>query len=189
LNQDGQTSAVVNMLPWLSRTALDAIGISEDDLVMHPMNDANLYLQRDLTISSEQLTMAVPENSPKSTTTSCPSPSASASIYAHITNSHSVDVFSNRSDWVIAFDSLWDRFPEWLLPRIPTKRMKRLRSYMNASEEVGQTLIDRQVASHTQGKEGSKDIMSILSKSLFPQFSQWCRHVLIEVIVIFFPLV
>ena len=35
---------------------------------------------------------------------------------------------------------------------------------MKASEEVAQALLDRQVASHAQGTEGLKDIMSILSK-------------------------
>ena len=35
---------------------------------------------------------------------------------------------------------------------------------MKASEEVAQALLDRQMASHAQGTEGLKDIMSILSK-------------------------
>ena len=35
---------------------------------------------------------------------------------------------------------------------------------MKLSEEVAQALLDRQMAPHAQGTEGSKDIMSILSK-------------------------
>ena len=39
---------------------------------------------------------------------------------------------------------------------------------MNEAMEVAQTLLNRQVALHAEGKEGSKDVMSILSMFCLP---------------------
>ena len=35
---------------------------------------------------------------------------------------------------------------------------------MKTAREIAQTLVDRQVALHAEGKDGAKDVMSILSK-------------------------
>ena len=76
------------------------------------------------------------------------------------------DVFLNRSDADIAFEALWGKAPQWLITvmqHAPTKRLQRLRNYMKTSREVAQTLVDRQMASQVTGKDGAKDVMSILS--------------------------
>jgi hypothetical protein len=99
-------------------------------------------------------------------------------MYAHVKRYHSADAFSDRSDWSVAFEMLWGLLPEWLITLThyaPTARFRRLRSYMKASEEVAQALLSRQKASYLQGKEGSKDLMSLLSKSL-PSHRACCKR-------------
>lgn len=77
-----------------------------------------------------------------------------------------MEAFLDRSDSSIAFESLWGLLPEWLTTiaqHFPSKRLQRLQRYLKETHEVAQTLLDRQVASHVQGKDGAKDVMSILS--------------------------
>ena len=72
---------------------------------------------------------------------------------------------------MIAFEAFWGLVPQWavmLLQQAPARRLQRLRDYMKESKQVAQTLLDRQVASHAEGKEGSKDVMSILSTFCLP---------------------
>jgi len=79
----------------------------------------------------------------------------------------SVDVFLDRSDAVIASEAFWGNVPQWLvtlMQHAPTKRLQRFQNYMKTAREVAQTLVDRQMASHVTGKDGAKDVMSILSK-------------------------
>jgi hypothetical protein len=81
----------------------------------------------------------------------------------------SSDAFLDRPDWYIALEVMLGLLPEWamkLLEKAPIQRLRRLQDYMNAARKVGQELLDRQMALYAQGKEGSKDLMSILSKSL-----------------------
>ena len=90
-------------------------------------------------------------------------------IYPYGLGSHqiySADTFLNPSDASIAFESLWGIVPHWMVTvmhRLPTKRLRRLQNYMKTASEVAQALVDRQVALHATGKEGAKDVMSILS--------------------------
>ncbi|KAF8521755.1 cytochrome P450 [Hysterangium stoloniferum] len=76
-----------------------------------------------------------------------------------------VDVFLERPDSVIIREDVMDWVPQWiaaLLLRLPNKSLKRLHDYMEVSLVVAKELVDRQKAIHAAGKDGSKDIMSIL---------------------------
>ena len=88
-------------------------------------------------------------------------------------NYHSADAFLNRSDGMIAFEAFCGLVPQWaitLLHQVPTRRLQRLRNCMKEARQVAQMVLDRQVASHAEGKEESKDIMSILSTFCLPVF-------------------
>ena len=81
--------------------------------------------------------------------------------------SFSADVFLDRSDASIAFQAFLGKIPPWLVTvvqRVPSKRMQRLQNYMKTAREVAQALVDRQTALHVAGKNGARDVMSILSK-------------------------
>ena len=128
---------------------------------------SNFHSQRHSTITLEQMT-AIPTSSQKHTTISCPSsPHHDIDTHSHIGTYRSVEGLFNRSDWSIALEMLWGRLPQWMITLThyaPTARFRRLRECMKLSKEVAQALLDRQMAPHAQGTEGSKDIMSILSK-------------------------
>lgn len=49
-----------------------------------------------------------------------------------------------------------------LLKRLPTRSLNRLRPYMSVVTDVAREVIDKQTALYVSGKEGSKDIMSVL---------------------------
>ena len=88
-----------------------------------------------------------------------------------MSNYHSADAFLDRPDGMIAFEAFCGLVPQWavtLLHQVPTRRIQRLRNYMKEARQVAQALLDRQVVSHAEGKEGSKDVMSILSTFCFP---------------------
>lgn len=53
-------------------------------------------------------------------------------------------------------------FLQKLLRRLPTKSSKRLRPYLSAVTAVAQEVVDQQTALYVDGKEGSKDLMSVL---------------------------
>jgi len=74
----------------------------------------------------------------------------------------------NRSNYTLAFEALWDHIPQWLVivtQHIPTKRLKRLRDYMKVARRVAKSIVERQIKLHATGKEGGKDVMSILGQS------------------------
>ncbi|KAF8587081.1 cytochrome P450 [Ramaria rubella] len=78
------------------------------------------------------------------------------------------ETFLNRTDGTIVFESLWGMMPQWMLAlahRLPLRVVKRWSDYMKIARSVAKELVDRQVASHSLGKEGSKDVMSILVRA------------------------
>ncbi|KIJ40565.1 hypothetical protein M422DRAFT_173549, partial [Sphaerobolus stellatus SS14] len=78
------------------------------------------------------------------------------------------DAFSNRSDISLAIESILERIPAWLVHlslRLPIGRFKRLHDYLRVAREVAQDVIDKQTALYMDGKEGSKDVMSILVRA------------------------
>jgi len=42
--------------------------------------------------------------------------------------------------------------------------LRRLRNYMKVARRVAKSIVDRQLQSHAAGKDGSKDVMSILGE-------------------------
>ena len=79
----------------------------------------------------------------------------------------SADTFFKRSNAVIAFEALWGYLPLWMVTAIqllPTKQLKRVRKYTTVAHRVAKTIVDTQTQSYSLGKEGGKDVMSILSK-------------------------
>jgi hypothetical protein len=160
VDQSGQSSAVVEISSWLARATLDAIGTGQEYLVVNLGKCTDLCLQRHSTISSGRLTKAVLGLFSKSSTTSRLSFSVFTTMCSYY---HRADAFLDRSDWVIAYEAFWGLVPDWLITLLhhaPTRQLQRLRSYMKASREVAQMLLDRQVESHAQGK----DFISLLSK-------------------------
>ncbi|KAF8582153.1 cytochrome P450 [Ramaria rubella] len=79
-----------------------------------------------------------------------------------------VDSFYNRSDFSLAFEAIWGYVPLWLVPiiqKLPTRRLRRLNKYMQVSRGVAKSIVDQQIQSHAAGKEGGKDVMSILIRA------------------------
>ena len=79
----------------------------------------------------------------------------------------SADTFFKRSDLSIAFEALWGYIPFGIvkiLQMIPTKSLARLAKYMAVARRVAKNLVDTQTQSYFAGKDGGKDVMSILSK-------------------------
>jgi DNA-binding cell septation regulator SpoVG len=55
--------------------------------------------------------------------------------------------------------------PQWMIGlflNMPSRRLQRLHDYMDVALGVAREVVHRQTALYTSGKEGSKDIMSIL---------------------------
>ncbi|KAF8583570.1 cytochrome P450 [Ramaria rubella] len=79
------------------------------------------------------------------------------------------DSFYKRSDFTIIFEALWGYLPLGLVgvmqKLMPTKQLKRLRRYMKVARSVARNILDTQTQSHAAGKEGGKDVMSILIKA------------------------
>ena len=61
-----------------------------------------------------------------------------------------------------------------LVPKLPTKRLMRLKRYMSVARGVAARLVDNQTQSYVSGKEGGKDLMSILSTcSIYFAIDEW----------------
>ena len=165
VQQNGTTSAVVDIPSWLARTTLDAIGIGGIKYY-NVTKTMFIVIQRHLIMSLEHSKKALTINSLKYIRIYC-----SFLLYSVGGEcsylSFSADVFLDRSDAFIAFGAILGKIPLWLvtvLQRLPTKRLQRLQNYMKTAREVAQTLVNRQTALHAAGKNEAKDVMSILSK-------------------------
>lgn len=78
----------------------------------------------------------------------------------------SADSFFERSDALALLEEFLSRLPEWchtLMRHLPNPQMRRLKAYMKIAREVARSILDRQTNLFHAGKEGSKDVMSILS--------------------------
>ncbi|KAF8511881.1 cytochrome P450 [Hysterangium stoloniferum] len=132
LSKSNGTSSVFDILPWLGRTTLDAIGIAGFDYQFGAIEQG----------SSNKLVQA----------------------YDNLF----MDAFMERPDSLIIWEGVMDWVPQWiaaLLLNIPTKFLKRVHKYMKVALGVAKDVNDRQKAIHSMGKEGSKDIMSILLRA------------------------
>lgn len=78
------------------------------------------------------------------------------------------DAFYKRGDIDMLVGYLLGKVPEsmqGLLKLLPTRSLKRLRPYMSVVTEVAQEVVDKQTALYAHGKEGSKDLMSVLVRA------------------------
>jgi hypothetical protein len=66
---------------------------------------------------------------------------------------------------MIVLEAIMGWIPQWmtiLFLNMPSRRLRRVRNYMKVALGVAREVVDRQTAIYASGKEGSKDIMSIL---------------------------
>ncbi|KAF8507787.1 PAH-inducible cytochrome P450 monooxygenase PC-PAH 1 [Gautieria morchelliformis] len=78
------------------------------------------------------------------------------------------DSFFKRTDFTIAFEALWGYLPLGLVKFIqmaPTRQLGRLRAYMKVARRVAKDIVDVQTETYSAGKEGGKDVMSILIRA------------------------
>lgn len=54
-----------------------------------------------------------------------------------------------------------------LMKHLPTKSLKKMNSHMVVATSVAQEVVDKQTSLYAHGKEGSKDLMSILGMISF----------------------
>ena len=78
---------------------------------------------------------------------------------------------------MFVMEALWGRLPfnlvVFLLKFLPTRRFDRVRNYMKVARGVAKNIVTTQTKEYAAGKEGAKDIMSILStyfKNLYSKF-------------------
>ncbi|GJJ11676.1 hypothetical protein Clacol_005912 [Clathrus columnatus] len=75
------------------------------------------------------------------------------------------DAFYKPSDRDIAVTYLMGKVPDFvydLMKLLPTRSLKRIRRYVPVVMKVAQDVVDKQTALYAHGKEGSKDLMSVL---------------------------
>ncbi|KAF8510880.1 cytochrome P450 [Hysterangium stoloniferum] len=132
LSKSNRTSSVFDIMPWLSRTTLDAIGVAGFDYQFGAIEQGH----------TNKLAQA----------------------YDNLF----VDTWMERPDSMLVWGDALDWVPQWmaaLLLNLPSASLKRLHSYMEIALGVAKDIVDRQKAIHASGKEGSKDIMSILVRA------------------------
>ncbi|KAF8518880.1 cytochrome P450 [Gautieria morchelliformis] len=78
------------------------------------------------------------------------------------------DSFFKRSDFAIAFEALWGYIPLCVVSAmrlLPTKQLRRLRTYTKVAHRVAKGIVQTQTESYSSGKECGKDVMSILIRA------------------------
>ncbi|KIJ31170.1 hypothetical protein M422DRAFT_267252 [Sphaerobolus stellatus SS14] len=76
--------------------------------------------------------------------------------------------FLDRPDISFAVETILGYLPSWftyLIVRLPIGRFKRIHDYITVAIEVAQEIVDKQTSLYLDGKEGSKDVMSILVRA------------------------
>ncbi|KIJ29586.1 hypothetical protein M422DRAFT_268929 [Sphaerobolus stellatus SS14] len=124
---NGDEPKVVNILSWLHRTTLDAIGEAAFGYKFHAIDR-----------SQGSKLAKVPK----------------ASI--------------ERPDLSIVFGSFLGFLPSWLVKLglcVPVGRFKLMHDYMKIVHGVAQDITNKQTELYLRGKEGSKDVMSILVRA------------------------
>ncbi|KIJ34439.1 hypothetical protein M422DRAFT_782890 [Sphaerobolus stellatus SS14] len=74
----------------------------------------------------------------------------------------------HRPDFSLIFETFLGFLPSWLVKlgiTVPVGRFKLLSNYMRVAEKVAQEIIDKQTDLYLKGKEGSKDVMSLLVRA------------------------
>ncbi|KIJ46597.1 hypothetical protein M422DRAFT_249745 [Sphaerobolus stellatus SS14] len=128
----GGDTKTVNMLSWMHRTTLDAIG------------EAGFGYKFEAVEKNRENKLA--------------------KVYEHFLPKTFMDI----SDISIAFEAFLGSIPSWLtslITNIPVGRFKLLRDHRRIAAEIAREIIDKQTALYLSGKEGSKDIMSLLTRA------------------------
>ncbi|KAF8513598.1 cytochrome P450 [Hysterangium stoloniferum] len=126
------TSTVLDIFSWLSRTALDSIGAAGFDYQFNAIDQKG------------------------------------ESELAKAYNNFFSDFLFDLPDSMIVFGAIMGIVPQWMrsfLSLLPNERMNRIRNYMSVARDVAKEIIDKQTDIYSEGKEGSKDIMSILVRA------------------------
>ncbi|KIJ55998.1 hypothetical protein M422DRAFT_138272, partial [Sphaerobolus stellatus SS14] len=123
---------VVNVLTWLQRTTLDAIGEAAFGYKFHAID------QKEESVLAKAYDNLLPKSS------------------------------MHRPDFSFIFETFLGFLPSWLVKlgiNVPIGRFKLLSNYMRVAEKVAQEIIDKQTDLYLKGKEGSKDVMSLLVRA------------------------
>ncbi|KAF8589231.1 PAH-inducible cytochrome P450 monooxygenase PC-PAH 1 [Ramaria rubella] len=78
------------------------------------------------------------------------------------------DAFFQRSDGLIIFEGILARMPQYILDLtqyVPSKQLRRLKDYMKLARKAAKSIVTKQSELYAAGKEGSKDIMSLLIRA------------------------
>ncbi|KAF8573774.1 cytochrome P450 [Ramaria rubella] len=124
-------SAVIDVVDWLARITLDALGATAFDYDFGALDEADNEL---------------------------------SNAFRNL----GVDTFFKQPNFVIVVQALWGYLPYRLvklMQRIPGKRQNRLNNYMKAARCVAKNIVVTQTDRVTTGKEGGKDVMSILIRA------------------------
>ncbi|GJJ11611.1 hypothetical protein Clacol_005846 [Clathrus columnatus] len=84
---------------------------------------------------------------------------------AQVYNNLFADAFYQMSDIDIAMPYILSNIPSFfvsILTRLPLRTISKFRNYMKVATEVAQEVVDKQTQLYLHGKEGSKDLMSLL---------------------------
>ncbi|GJJ11694.1 hypothetical protein Clacol_005930 [Clathrus columnatus] len=142
---------VVNMVPWFSRTTLEIIGAG---IVLLPLFIYNNQFYASLLASADYDFEAIDGGQTNQLT----------QAYSNLM----ADAFYKLSDRDITVTYLMGKVPDFvydLMKLLPTRSLKRIRRYMPVVMKVAQEVVDKQTALYAHGKEGSKDLMSVLVRA------------------------
>ncbi|GJJ11630.1 hypothetical protein Clacol_005866 [Clathrus columnatus] len=87
---------------------------------------------------------------------------------AQVYNNLFADAFYQMSDINIAMPYILSKIPSFftsMLTRLPLQTISRFRNYLKVATSVAQEVVDKQTQLYLHGKEGSKDLMSLLGTS------------------------
>ncbi|KIJ27234.1 hypothetical protein M422DRAFT_37891 [Sphaerobolus stellatus SS14] len=127
---------VINILSWLHRTTLDAIG---ETAFGHKFDVIDKTQESKL-----------------------------AKVYDNLMPKASIE----RPDFSIAFEAFLGTLPGWLITlglKVPVGRFKVMRDYIKIAQGVAREIIDKQTELYLGGKEGGKDVMSLLIRANFSE--------------------
>ncbi|GJJ11625.1 hypothetical protein Clacol_005861 [Clathrus columnatus] len=121
----------VDLVPWLSRTTLDIIGVASADYDFEALDG----------VQNNKLARVI--------------------IYDNLV----ADALYQMSDINIAMPYILSKIPSFfisILTRLPLRTLSKFQNYVKVATSVAQEVVDKQTQLHLHGKEGSKDLMSLL---------------------------
>ncbi|KAF8512621.1 cytochrome P450 [Hysterangium stoloniferum] len=155
LSESGEASSVVDILPWLAHTTLDAIGEVGFGYQFGALDQG--------------------------------SKSKLAQAYDNLFSK----AFGKRPDSMIVMDAVMGWVPQWMVSfflSLPFARLEILHKYNKVALGVAKEVVDGQTAIYASGKEGSKDIMSVLVRANLaeePEFKLSDKEVMSQLTTLF----